>query len=68
RMRVGPYPALWLEGGPHVVFFENDGRVFDDRGRLAGNTLLVERNDVLVRIEGEIDRERALEIAESLEP
>ena len=41
--------------------------VFDDPGRLAGNTLLVERNDVLVRIEGEISRERAVEIAESLE-
>jgi len=67
RVRVGPYPALWLEGGPHVVIFEQEGRVFQDEGRLAGNTLLVERNDVLVRIEGEIDRERAIEIAESLE-
>lgn len=66
RVQVGPYPALWLEGGPHVVFFENEGRVWDDEGRLAGNTLLVERNDVLVRIEGEISRERAIEIAESL--
>jgi hypothetical protein len=67
RLQVGPYPAIWLEGGPHVVFFENDGRVYDDPGRLAGNTLLVERDDVLVRIEGEISRERAVEIAESLE-
>jgi hypothetical protein len=66
RLQVGPYPALWIEGGPHVVFFENEGRVFEDGGRLAGNTLLVERNDVLVRIEGEISRERAIEIAESL--
>ena len=41
--------------------------VYEDHGRLAGNTLLVERNDVLVRIEGEIDRGRAIEIAESLE-
>jgi hypothetical protein len=67
QLQVGPHPAIWLEGGPHVVFFENDGRVFDDPGRLAGNTLLVERNDVLVRIEGELSRERAVEIAESLE-
>jgi len=66
RLQVGAYPALWLEGGPHVVLFENEGRVFEDDGRLAGNTLLVERNDVLVRIEGEISRERAIEIAESL--
>jgi hypothetical protein len=66
-LQVGPYPALWLEGGPHVVLFEGQNRVFEDRGRLAGNTLLVERNDVLVRIEGELTRERAIEIAESLE-
>jgi hypothetical protein len=68
RLQVGPYPALWLEGGPHFVFFEQEGRVFEDEGRLAGNTLLVERNDVLVRIEGEITRARAIEIAESLQP
>lgn len=67
RLQVGPYPALWLEGGPHVVLFRDQGQVFEDRGRLAGNTLLVERNDVLVRIEGAVDRERAIEIAESLE-
>jgi hypothetical protein len=66
-LQVGPYPALWIEGGPHTVLFDGEDRVFEDHGRLAGNTLLVERNDVLVRIEGELDRERALEIAESLE-
>ncbi len=67
RLQVGQYPALWLEGGPHVVLFKGDGGVvFEDRGRLAGNTLLVERNDILVRIEGALDREQAVEIAESL--
>lgn len=66
-LQVGPYPALWIEGGPHTVLFDGDDRVFEDHGRLAGNTLLVERNDVLVRIEGELTRERAIEIAESLE-
>ena len=68
RVQVGEYPALWIEGGPHVVFFRGDeGDVFEDEGRLAGNTLLVDRDDVLVRIEGEIDRARGLEIARSLE-
>jgi hypothetical protein len=66
-LSVGPYPALWIEGGPHAVLFDGETRVFEDSGRLAGNTLLVERNDVLVRIEGELSRERAVEIAESLE-
>jgi hypothetical protein len=66
-LEVGPHRALWLEGAPHVVFFEHEGQVFDDEARLAGNTLLVERDDILVRIEGEISRARAIEIAESLE-
>jgi hypothetical protein len=38
---------------------------FEDQ-RLAGNTLLVERGDgLLLRIEGEIGRERAVRIAAS---
>ena len=69
RLTVDGLPALWLEGGPHVVLFRDaDGGFAEDRGRLAGNTLLVERGDLLVRIEGEIDRDRAVGIAESLEP
>jgi len=68
RFQVGPYRALWLEGGPHAVLFLGEGGgAFEDYGRLAGNTLLVERDDVLVRIEGEVSRERAVEIAESLQ-
>jgi hypothetical protein len=67
RVQVGPYRGIWLEGGPHNVMFRGEGgEIFDDRGRLAGNTLLVERDDVLVRIEGEVSRERAIEIARSL--
>jgi hypothetical protein len=67
QLDVGEYPALWIEDGPHTVLFKDaDGVVYDERGRLAGNTLLLDRGDVLVRIEGEIDRERAVEIAASL--
>ena len=68
QLTVGGNRALWLEGGPHFVVFRTaDGRIGEDVGRLAGNTLLVENGELLVRIEGEIDRERAIEIAESLE-
>jgi hypothetical protein len=65
--QVGPYPAVRVEDGPHAVLFDGEDQVFEDAGRLAGNTLLVERDGVLVRIEGELSRERAVEIAESLE-
>jgi hypothetical protein len=66
---VDGFPGVWLEGGPHFVFFTTpEGGHGEDWARLAGNTLLLQRGDVLVRIEGRIGRERALEIAESLEP
>lgn len=67
RLRIGPHRAIWLEGGPHFVAFRTpDGNFGEDVGRLAGNTLLVERGRLLVRIEGEVERDRAVEIARSL--
>jgi hypothetical protein len=69
RLRPGGKRAIWLEGGPHVVVFQSEeGSFVEDVSRLAGNTLLVEQDGLLVRIEGEIGLERALEIARSLEP
>ena len=66
-LQVAGYPAIWLEGGPHFVAFRTpDGNFGEDVGRLAGNTLLVERGRLLVRIEGEVERDRAVEIARSL--
>jgi hypothetical protein len=68
QLTVDGNRALWLEGGPHfVVFRTENGQIGEDVGRLAGNTLLVEHDGMLVRIEGQIDRARAIEIAESLE-
>lgn len=59
--------ALWLEGGPHVVLFvAPDGNVRNDLGWLAGNTLLVEDGGVTVRIEADVDRADAIELARSL--
>jgi hypothetical protein len=68
RLRVGRHPAVWLEGGPHFVAFRTPGGNFGEEvARLAGNTLLVQHGRLLVRIEGELERERAVEIARSLE-
>ena len=50
------------------MFRTGSGEVGEDVGRLAGNTLLLEHEGMLVRLEGQIDRARAIEIAESLEP
>jgi hypothetical protein len=64
---VDGHRALWLEGGPHaVLFLTPDGNIGDDLGWLAGNTLLVENDGVTVRIEAQIDRADAIELARSL--
>jgi hypothetical protein len=64
---VDGYRALWLEGGPHAVLFvAPDGGVRDDLGWLAGNTLLVAANGLTLRIEAQIDRKEAIELARDL--
>src|SRR5262245_33055226 len=69
RLEVGGDPAFFISGAPHGFAYYNpdtDQTNFEEQ-RLAGNTLLIDRSDgLLVRIEGEIARDRAVEIAESL--
>ena len=66
---VNGEPAIWIGDGPHAVFFvDRDGNVGEDRGRLAAPTLLWEVGEITIRLEGASSRERAVEIAESVEP
>ena len=62
--------GAWVAGGEHVVFFESAGSGAEGRtpGRLAGNVLVWERDGVAYRLEADVPLERALELAESLEP
>jgi hypothetical protein len=67
RLTVGGDPAFFISGDEHgFAYLPKDGTGTFEPQRLAGNTLLVERSDgVLLRIEGELDREEAVRIAES---
>lgn len=70
RLTVNGDPAFFISGAPHGFAYVNPdtGDANFEEQRLAGNTLLVERSDgVLVRLEADFSRERAIEIAESLE-
>jgi hypothetical protein len=59
--------AVWVEGAPHFFFYRAlDGRVMESELRLAQNVLLVERGELLVRLEGAFSRERAIRLARSL--
>ena len=59
--------AVWLEGGPHAVLLITPvGTYAEDRGWLAGATLLVDRGASTLRIEGALDRDHAVELARSI--
>jgi hypothetical protein len=61
---VGGAQAAWLEGAEHVIYIPGVG---DEEPRLAGNTLIVERDDnVTVRIEADVSKEEALRIYRSM--
>lgn len=67
RVDVGGDEGYWFAGEPHWFWYlAADGTVVEDSRRLVGNTLAWQRGDILYRIEGAIDLERALEIAASL--
>ncbi len=63
---LGGAPGLWIEGEPHVVFYRDpQGEIREETLRLAGNALLWERGDLLLRLEADVSREGALELARS---
>jgi len=67
RVVVGGEPGYWIEGAPHsVLFLDAGGRLREDRPRLAGNVLLLQRRGLLVRLEADVSRDEAVRIAGSL--
>jgi len=67
RLTVDGAMAYWITGAHGFAYSTGTSGAYDDQ-RLAGNTLLVDRADgVLLRIEGELGRDRAVEIARSVE-
>jgi hypothetical protein len=69
RFRLRGQFAVWVEG-LHVFFYKPsaDYTFHTGRSRLAANALLVQRGDVMVRLEGKFDKATAIRIARSLRP
>jgi hypothetical protein len=70
RVSVQGRPGAWIAGGDHAVFYEAARTGVEERaaGRLAGNVLVWVRDGIAYRLEADVPRERALELARSLEP
>jgi hypothetical protein len=66
-LEVGGEPAYWFSGEPHFFTYRDSGGNFrEERTRLAGNTLIWQRGELTLRLEGELSKEEALRIAESM--
>ncbi len=67
RVTVKGEPGFWLAGRPHEFYFRGpDGEVIAESIRLAGNVLLWEHDGLLLRLEGRLDKDEALQLAESV--
>lgn len=67
ELTVDGHRAVFIDGGPHGVFLVRpDGSYEEDEGWLAGTTLLVDRGTSTLRIEGSLDRDRAVELARAM--
>jgi hypothetical protein len=67
RVTVNGEPGFWVAGALHGVIYESpSGSVVEAPSRLAGNTLVWRRGDRTLRLEADISKERALEIARSI--
>jgi hypothetical protein len=67
RVRIGGSPGVFLSGEPHFLFLIDEfGSPVEDSARLARNVLLWDAGGVAFRLEGDLTREEALELAEQL--
>lgn len=67
QVTVKGHTGWWISGHPHdFVFTDADGHFLNESMRLATNTLILDVNGTIVRIEGDMSKAQALEIAGSL--
>lgn len=67
RFRLDGDPAYFISGRAHgFAYLDEDGEAHVEDQRLAGNTLLVERDGLLVRVEGRVPRDQAVRVVRSM--
>ena len=59
-------PGFWITGAPHgFLYLDNRGRVVQKTIYLAGNTLLLQRGKLVLRLEGKLTLDQAIRVARS---
>lgn len=67
EVQVNGHPGYWIAGKPHFFYFiDANGNFRQETMRLATNTLIFDDGGTVVRIEGDLTKAQALEIAKSL--
>jgi hypothetical protein len=67
EVTVAGHKGYWIAGQPNVFFFvDADGNLRNETMRMAANTLILDDNGTIVRIEGNLTKAQALQIAASL--
>jgi hypothetical protein len=66
HVRVNGQPGLWVPGAHDVIYRTANGSVTFLPTRLAGNTLLWNHGDLLLRLESGLNEQQALRIASSI--
>jgi hypothetical protein len=60
-------PGVWFSGDAHYfVYRDRRGQIREETARLARDTLLWQHDELTVRLEGELSKDEALEIARSV--
>lgn len=68
HVTVNGHQGYWIAGQPHFfVFIDSDGSVRNETMRLATNTLILDDGGTIVRIEGNLTKAQAIQIAASLQ-
>lgn len=66
---VAGAPAIWLGGATHTFgFVDNSGTTRGASTRLAGNTLVWQRNGITYRLEAKISKDDAIDLATTFRP
>jgi hypothetical protein len=67
EVTVNGHKGYWISGQPHIfVFIDANGQFRSETMRLATNTLLIDDNGTVIRIEGDLTKTQVLEMAASL--
>ena len=67
EVTVAGHHGYWIDGSPNVFFFvDANGKIRNETVRLATNTLILDDGGTVVRIEGNLTKAQALQVAASL--